>query len=141
APACGRTGPAPRAPRPAQRGDRPIQCRVGDGRGAPPAQPFTLRVVTGDTNLPPVITSTPPAAGTVGRPYAYDLTGTDPEGDPLYCVLPAAPAGMSLDATRGTLRWTPTAYQIRPAAWAVPVPDGQVATATQTHGVVYRSAE
>src|SRR5262249_58469713 len=132
APACGRTGPAPRAPRPAQRGDRPIQCRVGDGRGAPPAQPFTLRVVTGDTNLPPVITSSPPAAGTVGRPYAYDLTGTDPEGDPLYWVLNAAPAGMSLDATRGTLCWTPTADPIGPAEVVVPGVDGQGAFATQT---------
>src|SRR5262245_55085914 len=121
---------------PSQLGDHPIQLRVSDGRGGTATQDFTLRVVTSDTNLPPAVTSPPPAAGTVGRPYAYDLTGTDPEGDPLYWVLNAAPAGMSLDATRGTLRWTPTADQIGPAEVVVRVVDGQGAFATQTFTVV-----
>src|SRR5262249_53387298 len=97
-----------------------------------------LRVVTSDINLPPVITSTPPGTGTVGRAYAYDLTGADPEGDPLFWALDAAPPGMSLDATRGTLRWQPTGEQIGPAERGVPLADGQGASSTQTFSVVVR---
>src|SRR5262249_37917001 len=58
-------------PEPSQLGDHPIQLRVSDGRGATTTQTFTLRVVTGDTNLPPVITSTPPAAGPPPPPHPH----------------------------------------------------------------------
>jgi RHS repeat-associated protein len=128
-------------PDPSQLGDQPIQLRVSDGRGRTASQDFTLRVVTSDINLPPVITSTPPGTGTVGRPYTYNLTGSDPEDDPLFWALDKAPAGMSLDATRGTLRWQPTVDQIGSAEVVVRLVDGQGASSTQRFAVVVRGVD
>jgi RHS repeat-associated protein len=128
-------------PDPSQQGAHPIQLRVSDGRGGTASQDFTLRVVTSDINLPPAITSTPPGTATVGRPFAYDLTGSDPEGDPLFWGLDEAPAGMSLDAARGTLRWTPTGDQIGSAEVVVRAVDGLGASSTQTFTVVVRGVD
>ncbi len=125
-------------PDPSQLGDHPIRLRASDGRGGTASQDFTLRVITSDINRPPVITSTPPGTGTVGRPFAYDLAGSDPDGDPLFWGLDAGPRGMSLNASLGTLRWTPTANQIGTFQVVVRLVDGQGAFSTQTFSVVVR---
>jgi RHS repeat-associated protein len=125
-------------PDPSQLGDHLIQLRVSDGRGGTAAQEFTLRVVTTDINHPPVITSTPPRTGTFGRPFVYDLTGSDPDGDPLFWGLDAAPRGMSLNASLGTLRWTPAADQVGTFQVVARLVDGQGAFSTQAFPVVVR---
>jgi RHS repeat-associated protein len=60
-------------------------------------------------NNPPVITSTPVTSATVGQPYSYTVTATDPDGDPLTFSLLASPAGMTIGAASGLIQWTPAA--------------------------------
>ncbi len=125
-------------PTAAEFGANAVVVRVSDGRGASVVQQFTVNVVTQTANHPPVITSTPILAATVGVGYHYDLTATDADGDPLSFSLGLAPAGMSLDAGAGTLRWTPTADQLGSQGVTVRVADTQGGVATQTFTVTVR---
>ena len=102
-------------------------------------QTFSINVVSQSVNHPPSITSNPPQAATVGKLYAYDLKGTDPDNDPLVWSLDTAPAGMSIDPTLGTLRWTPTADQLGSQNVVVRVIDGQGGYATQSYAITVRS--
>ncbi|MCH2167041.1 MAG: tandem-95 repeat protein [Oceanicola sp.] len=45
----------------------------------------------------------------IGTPWTFDLTATDPDGDPVLFGLLDGPQGMALDAVTGTLSWTPNA--------------------------------
>ena len=48
----------------------------------------------------------------MGQAYSYNATGHDPQNYALAFGLVTAPAGMSINAQTGTVRWTPTAAQI-----------------------------
>ena len=74
-----------------QLGDHAVRLQANDGRGGSVVQDFIVRVVTIDTNQSPAITSNPPRAATVGHAYVYNLTGDDPEGDPLIWTLDKRP--------------------------------------------------
>src|SRR5262249_43244053 len=126
-------------PTPAQFGPNPVQVRVEDGRGGFAAQAFSVNVVTQAGNQPPGIVSTPPPAPPVGRPYAYDLGGSAPDGDPPAWGLDAAPAGTAVDPSRGTVRWTPTADQVGSQAVVVRVLDRRGGFATQSFAVTVRA--
>lgn len=67
--------------------------------------------------VPPHVTSNPPTEAAVGTTYRYDVVASDANGDVLAYELRAAPAGMSIDATTGSITWTPTVGQ----AGSVPV--------------------
>ncbi len=58
----------------------------------------------------PVFTTEPPTEATVAAPYAYDPMVVA-EGDVTWSA-PTAPAGLSIDAETGAVRWTPTADQV-----------------------------
>src|SRR5262249_51825578 len=62
-------------------------------------------------NRPPVITSTAPDTALVGHGYRYNVTVTDPDGDPLQFDLPVKPDGMAVDPETGVIVWTPTDRQ------------------------------
>src|SRR5262249_22473559 len=83
----------------------------------------------------------PPGAATVGRLYAYDVTATDPDGDPLAYSLDTAPAGMSIDSKLGTIRWTPTADETVAQSVALRVVDGLGGFATQTYTIAVRALD
>src|SRR5581483_4461131 len=70
-------------PAAAQLGANAVAVRVEDGRGGFATQTFAVTVVEQRSNAPPAITSVPPLTATAGRPYTYDLAGSDPDGDPL----------------------------------------------------------
>ena len=70
-----------------------VRVQVRDAAGAVAEQAFTLEVVN---NLPPIITSVPPAQGVVGEPYGYEITATDPELNPITYGLVSGPSGMTL---------------------------------------------
>jgi RHS repeat-associated protein len=125
-------------PTAAQLGLNPVQVRVTDGRGGFATQTFQINVVNQSSNRPPSITSTPPQTATIGVPYAYNLVGSDPDGDPLVWSLDRAPAGMSIDPNRGTVRWTPTTDQLGDQAVAVRVLDGRGGFATQSFAITVR---
>ncbi len=133
------TGLVSWTPTATQLGANAVTVRVADGRGGFATQGFTVQVVTQATNHAPTITSAPPAVATVGRLYAYNLTGTDPDGDPLLWTLDSAPAGMSIDPRLGTLRWTPTADQFGSQSVVVRAIDGQGGYATQSFTVTVRA--
>ena len=60
-------------------------------------------------NQPPVITSAPVIAASVGQGYAYEVTAVDPDDDMLTFGLPQAPAGMNITSDSGLITWQPVA--------------------------------
>ena len=126
-------------PSASQLGPSPVIVEVDNDQGGKADQSFAVDVTNVFTPFPPVITSSPPGSATVGTAYAYNLTGTDPSGYALTWSLATAPAGMSIDPTLGTLRWTPTADEIGTQSVTMSVFDGS-SQATQgftvaVHGV------
>lgn len=80
-------------------------------------------------NSPPEITSLPPTQ-IQGGLYAYAVTATDRDGDPLTYALEAAPPGMTIDPQTGRLQWRVTEEAIGTHRVQVAVNDGQVAEPT-----------
>jgi RHS repeat-associated protein len=126
-------------PTPAQFGANQVVVRVSDGRGGTKTQEFTVTVISQDVNHPPSITSAPPPAATVGRTYAYNPTGLDLDGDPLMWTLVKGPAGMSIDAITGAVRWVPTTDQLGSQDVEIQVDDALLVSATQSFTITVRS--
>ena len=82
-----------------------IVIEADDGRGGTARQGFTLEVEDTDFNRPPVFSSTPPVQIPTGGAYAYAAVATDLDGDPLTFSLPAAPAGVLINAGTGAVTW------------------------------------
>ncbi len=104
-----------------------------------PRRQFDIEVVSQDSNEAPWITSTPALTGIVGRTYHYQLAARDPDGDPVIWSLDSAPAGMSIDPARGTIRWTPAADQTGPQQVVVRVQDMFLAASTQSFAINVRA--
>jgi RHS repeat-associated protein len=121
-----------------QFGANAVKLQVSDGRGGTAEQDFTVNVVMHAFSPLPVIVSRPPLGATVGQPYQYDGQAQDPDGNPLVWSLDVAPVGMSVDPSRGTLRWVPTAAEIGPQNVVVRVTDTQAGGATQTFTIQVR---
>ena len=116
-----------------QVGTYTVVLRVQDGQGAQALQAFDVEVVP--PNTPPTFTSTPPddAAPQVGKPFQYQATALDADGDALtYALLPDAPAGITLDPLTGLLLWTPLAGQLGQQEITLKVTDSRGGEATQT---------
>lgn len=111
-----------------------VVVQVHDPILAGSTQRFTI--VVSCENLPPAITSRPPTEAFAGDLYVYAVRADDPENDPLTFTLLAAPAGMTIEAGTGLIRWVPTAGQAGTAAVAIRVDDGQGNLATQSFTVV-----
>ncbi|HZU34488.1 MAG TPA: putative Ig domain-containing protein, partial [Gemmataceae bacterium] len=127
-------------PTASQFGPNAVSVLVTDARGlAAPAQNFTVNVISQTVNDPPTITSTPPRAATLGHSFQYNATASDPDGDPVVWSLLKAPVGMSIDATTGTVRWTPTADELGPQDVEIQAQDPLLATATQSFTLQVRS--
>lgn len=91
---------------PDRAGEYVAQLIVNDG--TVDSDPNTALIEVSTTNQPPRITSTPITQATVGQPYSYPVTATDPDaGDELTFALPTAPPGMTIDTARGVIAWTP----------------------------------
>ena len=107
----------------AQTGAQAVTVRVSDPGGLAAAQSFNLTVAAANANAPPVITTAPVTAATVGVAYSYDVNAGDPNGDVLSYALTQAPSGMSINAANGLIAWTPSAAQVGPQAVTVRVAD------------------
>jgi len=91
----------------------------------PSGVPFTYDLVfLGYLNRPPQFTSTPNREALVGKAYVYDATATDPDNDALTFSLLSGPAGMTVDASTGTVSWSPAGTDVGNAAVALKVDDG-----------------
>ncbi len=85
-------------------------------------------VTTGSAASAPIITSAPPLTGTVGLPYAYQVTATDPNpGDTLTYSLDTFPLGMTMSGS-GLVAWTPSATGSFQVSVRVTDPGGLFAT-------------
>ena len=122
-----------------QAGMNSVEIRVDDGQGGVVTDAFTIEVISQPENQTPVITSTPRMGTTVGQPYAYDVQAVDFDGDPLVYTFDQAPAGMSIDALRGTVRWTARPTQLGHQPVTVRVTDAQGASTTQVFVVTVRA--
>lgn len=90
------------------RGDVDFIVRVTDSTGLFDEQPFTVTVE--DVNLPPMITSTPPATAVPGQTFTYPAEATDPDaGDTIAWSLESEPPTAAVDPTTGVVTWTPSA--------------------------------
>ncbi|MDX2200031.1 MAG: putative Ig domain-containing protein [Phycisphaerae bacterium] len=99
-----------------------VAVKVTDPRGGFGSQVYDLFV--SPPNSPPVIVSQPNTEVFVGENYRYDVNATDAERHPLFFqLLPDVPAGMTINATTGLVKWTPTREQIGPHAVKVQASD------------------
>jgi len=68
--------------------------------------------VTGVNDIPEIV-SKPTLTGSTGQEYFYDVNGADPDpGDRLSYSVVDGPEGISIDATTGEIRWTPSEDQV-----------------------------
>ena len=116
----------------AQVGPQDVQVRVDDGRGGFATQSYQVVVMATAANQAPLITSTPLFFATIGNLYAYPVTATDSDGDPVSFAILAGPSGMTIDSVGGQAQWTPDVTQA--GRWTVTVAalDGRGGVGTQT---------
>ncbi|MCF7962081.1 MAG: putative Ig domain-containing protein [Pirellula sp.] len=122
-----------------QLGDQPVSIQVDDGRGGIIRQDYIVNVASQLVNSGPTIVTSPQNSATLGQMYQYDPQATDADGDSLTWNLRSAPAGMSIDPNRGTIRWTPTSDQLGQQTVELDVLDGQGGTGTQHFTLMVRS--
>ena len=116
-----------------QVGPNPVLLVVTDGEGASATQPFTVNVDTLPVpQQPPAILSTAPTIAIIGQVYAYNSQGDDPQNNALAWSLKSAPAGMSINPTTGSIRWTPTLSQAGTQTYVLQLSDSMGLTTTQS---------
>lgn len=84
-------------------------CGGGDDSGTVAQEPATTAPPPAVGNAAPKITGTAANTATVGKPYAFQPTATDPDKDLITFTIANKPVWASFDATHGKLSGTPTA--------------------------------
>jgi hypothetical protein len=120
-------------PDPSEVGVHDVIVRVRDGYGGVALQHYQVTVRGPD--VPPVITSAPPAKAVVGVPLQYQIRAQATPGEQLTYHLDAGPAGVSVNVKTGVLSWTPTAPELGAQSLSLSVVDDRGGTATQTFTV------
>ncbi|NCS32928.1 MAG: tandem-95 repeat protein [Microcystis aeruginosa G11-01] len=115
----------------AQIGTHDVTVRVQDGKGGVSLQSFRIKV--NSLNNAPIITSNPDLGAVVNLPYQYQIQAQDADGDAIAFRLDTAPTDVTLDATTGILRWTPTTSQIGQHTLTLIASDGQGGETTQIY--------
>jgi len=72
----------------------------------------TVAVTVTRVNTPPRITAIPNQTTVFGTPFTVHATATDSLGDTQTFSLTTAPAGMTIGAASGLIRWTPSVAQV-----------------------------
>ena len=103
-------------------GSHNVTVRVTDNAGNPSTQTFTLEVLDGAPNRPPLITSRPILGATLGRVYTYQVSARDPDGDTVSYRLTESPEGMTI-GVNGSLSFNPSTAGTVPVT--VEVSDGK----------------
>lgn len=80
---------------------------VADPLGAGTQMVFDVRIDAFGPNDPPVFENTPPGVAEVGSTYSRRFPATDPDGDPITYAVASGPAGLTINATDGTVNWNP----------------------------------
>ena len=86
-----------------------IVISVSDGRylRSLPAFGITVTAPPAPVNHPPTIAGSPPTAATAGQPYAFQASGSDPDGQTLRYGIANRPAWAGFDTATGVLSGTP----------------------------------
>lgn len=93
---------------PTEIGSVDFRIRVTDGRGETVEKQYVIQTVSRAPQSTLTITSSPSTAALLGNLYSYDVIAPSAV---LYELL-NKPTGMSIDPTRGTVRWIPTKDQL-----------------------------
>ncbi|HEY9621936.1 MAG TPA: putative Ig domain-containing protein [Crinalium sp.] len=89
-----------------QSGLYPVEIVVTDSQGAQSKQQFSVQVGATAINQAPSITSSPVQIANTLKPYQYQVTATDADGDSLtYRFVQTPPSGMSINPTTGLISW------------------------------------
>ena len=108
-------------------GNHTVTVQVSDGRGSTDNQTFEVMVL-----VPIRITSTPPVLAWVGQEYAYNLSWIGGEsGIPVFSTL-SGPVNLTIDASTGKVRWTPTSSDVGNHTVTVQVSESRGSTDSQT---------
>jgi hypothetical protein len=109
-----------------------IRISVSDGQASASLAAFAITVNA--ANRAPTISGTPPASVTVGSPYTFTPTASDPDGNTLTFSIQNKPAWATFTASSGGLAGTPTAAgtfsNIR-----ISVSDGQASASLPTFAI------
>jgi len=81
-----------------------VSIRAWDGKERT-CQNFTIQVIQG--NRAPEFKSKPMTTATVDIPYQYNATASDLDKDALSYSIESGPDGMTVDAAKGKVAWTP----------------------------------
>ncbi|EMI19413.1 PKD domain containing protein, partial [Rhodopirellula maiorica SM1] len=98
-------------PTASQVGNHEVTVSVNDLRGGVDNQTFVVNV--GNVNRPPVIDSNPPAQAIIGKPFAYPIRATDPDGHALTFSIDAGVTtadtngNFSINSESGLVSWIP----------------------------------
>ena len=106
------TGELSWTPAAGQLGPQAVIIQVSDAAGGFTTQGFAVNVLAGLANRAPVISTIPPLVASVGSPYSFAVSASDPEGGAVSYQLRRGPTGMTVDAITGVVNWTPTADQL-----------------------------
>ena len=113
--------------------EKTFKIREGDGRLFNNRKSAGVEAVCDlSASQPPVINSAPPINATVGAPYVYAVSATDPEGATPGFALLQGPVGMAIDALTGVISWTPLDTQTGPHTVLIEVSDGAGGISTQS---------
>jgi RHS repeat-associated protein len=123
-------------------GSHPVTIQVEDSLGLIVTQSFTINVTFNFSSVQgPAITSAPPELARSGIDYEYDATANDPNNVPVIWSLDTAPAGMSVNAMTGTVRWTPNLNQLGSASVVLRATDTDGAFSTQGFSITVVSGD
>lgn len=103
------------------RADR-FTYRADDGQAR--SEPATVYIELLPDNAAPEIISEPDRSATLGIGYLYAVAARDADFDPLVFTLQQGPAGMTIEADTGLLRWLPPALGTYPVAVRVEDDEG-----------------
>jgi hypothetical protein len=113
-----------------KRGDR-ISLTVTPDDGKRKGNPKSLTIIIGDAL--PSIQPTPGSHTFNGSEYSYQVKAADPDGDTLTYSLKSAPDGMTIDPSKGLIRWNVPPDFKGKFPYTVSVADGVGGVATQEY--------
>ena len=99
-----------------------------DTQGLVATRTATITVV--NTNRAPVIAPVAPLTTMAAAALAVPLTVSDPDGNPVTCILSPLPAGATYDDAARTLAWTPGYEQLGDYLVTATCSDGMASTTT-----------
>lgn len=84
-----------------------IVIRASDGRLSAALPTFSITVTSGSANRAPVVSGTPSTTATVGVPWSFRPTASDPDGDAISWSIAGKPGEATFSTSSGQLSWTP----------------------------------